>query len=387
MNFNPFQQSLTSMKIIFLIIISSFLIFCSKDSNETKAVRGVWLTNVDSEVLNSKKNIDDAVKLLDELGFNSICVVVWNKAMTTYPSNVMRNLTGIEIDTSFTGRDPLKELIDSAHKKNIKVFAWFEFGFSSSFKENGGIILNKKPEWSAKDINGNLVTKNGFEWINGFHPEVQDFLLSLIMEVVRNYNVDGIQGDDRLPALPSEAGYDEYTVNLYKSQHNGKFPPENHKDEEWIQWRANILTDFMQRIYNSVKTFNSNLIVSMAPSIYPWSKEEYLQDWPEWMKRGLVELIIPQVYRYNIGDYSSALNEIISNQISKNNFHRFYPGVLLKVGSYQPDEKFLRQMIELNRQSGINGEVFFFYEGIKKYPDLFKEFYKDRVGFPELLNK
>lgn len=374
------------MKIIFLIIISSFLIFCSKDSNETKAVRGVWLTNVDSEVLNSKKNIDDAVKLLDELGFNSIFVVVWNKAMTTYPSNVMKNLTGIEIDTSFTGRDPLKELIDSAHKKNIKVFAWFEFGFSSSFKENGGIILNKKPEWAAKDINGNLVTKNGFEWMNGFHPEVQDFLLSLIMEVVRNYNVDGIQGDDRLPALPSEAGYDEYTVNLYKSQHNGKFPPENHKDEEWIQWRANILTDFMQRIYDSVKTFNSNLIVSMAPSIYPWSKEEYLQDWPEWMKRGLVELIIPQVYRYNIDDYSSALNEIISNQISKNNFHRFYPGVLLKVGSYQPDEKFLRQMIELNRQSRINGEVFFFYEGIKKYPDLFKEFYKDRVGFPELLN-
>ncbi|BDQ04474.1 family 10 glycosylhydrolase [Ignavibacterium sp.] len=375
------------MKIIFLIIISSFLIFCSKDSKETKAVRGVWLTNVDSEVLNSKKNIDDAVKLLDELGFNSIFVVVWNKAMTTYPSNVMKNLTGIEIDTSFTGRDPLKELIDSAHKKNIKVFAWFEFGFSSSFKENGGIILNKKPEWAARDINGNLVTKNGFEWMNGFHPEVQDFLLSLIMEVVRNYNVDGIQGDDRLPALPSEAGYDEYTVNLYKSQHNGKFPPENHKDEEWIQWRANILTDFMQRIYDSVKTFNSNLIVSMAPSIYPWSKEEYLQDWPEWMKRGLVELIIPQVYRYNIDDYSSALNEIISNQISKNNFHRFFPGVLLKVGSYQPDEKFLRQMIELNRQSGINGEVFFFYEGIKKYPDLFKEFYKDRVGFPELLNK
>ncbi|AFH48732.1 Hypothetical protein IALB_1021 [Ignavibacterium album JCM 16511] len=375
------------MKIIFLIIISYFLIFCSKVSNEMKAVRGVWLTNVDSQVLNSKENIDKAVELLDELGFNSIFVVVWNKAMTTYPSTVMKNLTGIEIDTSFAGRDPLKELIDSAHKKNIKVFAWFEFGFSSSFKENGGIILNKKPEWAAKDINGNLVTKNGFEWMNGFHPEVQDFLLSLIMEVVKNYNVDGIQGDDRLPALPSESGYDEYTVNLYKSQHNGKFPPENHKDEKWIQWRANLLTDFMQRIYDSVKTFNSNLIVSMAPSIYPWSKEEYLQDWPEWMKRGLVELIIPQIYRYNIDDYSSSLNEIIINQISKNNFHKFYPGVLLKVGSYQPDEKFLRQMIELNRQSGINGEVFFFYEGIKKYPDLFKEFYKDRVGFPELLNK
>lgn len=375
------------MKIIYLLIISLLIINCNGQNTRITAVRGVWLTNVDSQVLNSKENIDEAVKLLDSLGFNSIFVVVWNKAMTTYPSSVMKNLTGIEIDTTFTGRDPLKELIDSAHKRNIKVFAWFEFGFSSSYKENGGIILSKKPAWAAKDSKGNLVTKNGFEWMNGFHPDVQNFLLSLIMEVVRNYDVDGIQGDDRLPALPSEAGYDEYTINLYKSQHGGKLPPANHKDKHWVQWRADILTDFMQRIYDSVKTFNSNIIVSMAPSIYPWSKEEYLQDWPEWVKTGLVELIIPQVYRYNIEDYSFALNEIISTQISKEDFHKFYPGVLLKVGSYQPDEKFLSQMIELNRKNGIHGEVFFFYEGIKKYPDLFRKFYKDRAVFPELLNK
>lgn len=373
------------MKIFFLILVSAILVFCNRNSDELKAVRGVWLTNVDSQVLNSKENIDEAVELLDILGFNSIFVVVWNKAMTTYPSSIMKNLTGIEIDTNFKGRDPLKELIDAAHKRNIKVFAWFEFGFSSSYKENGGIILSKKPEWAAKDQKGNLVTKNGFEWMNGFHPEVQNFLLSLIMEVVRNYDVDGIQGDDRLPALPSEAGYDDYTINLFKSQHNNQAPPNDYKDEYWVKWRANLLTDFMQRIYDSVKTFNPDLIVSMAPSIYPWSKEEYLQDWPEWMRRGLVELIIPQVYRYNIEDYTFALNEIVENQINKNDFHKFYPGVLLKVGSYQPDEKFLRQMIELNRQKGINGEVFFFYEGIKKYPELFKEFYKDRSVFPDTL--
>lgn len=373
------------MKIFLLILVSAFLVFCNRSSEELKAVRGVWLTNVDSQVLNSKENIDYAVELLDDLGFNSIFVVVWNKAMTTYPSSIMKNLTGFEIDTNFIGRDPLKELIDAAHKKNIKVFAWFEFGFSSSYKENGGIILSKKPEWAAKDLKGNLVTKNGFEWMNGFDPEVQNFLLSLIMEVVRNYDIDGIQGDDRLPALPSEAGYDDYTINLYRSHHNNQAPPKDYKDDYWVQWRANLLTDFMQRIYDSVKTFNPDLIVSMAPSIYPWSKEEYLQDWPEWMRRGLVELIIPQVYRYNIEDYNSALNEIIEKQISKNDFHKFYPGVLLKVGSYQPDEKFLRQMIELNRKKGINGEVFFFYEGIKKYPELFREFYKDRAMFPEIL--
>ncbi len=373
------------MKTFLIFIFLLNLNFCNNKTSQSGAVRGVWLTNVDSQVLNSRENIIEAVELLSDLGFNSVFVVVWNKAMTTYPSKIMKNLTGIEIDTSFIGRDPLKELIEEAHKRNLKVFAWFEFGFSSSYKENGGMILKVKPEWAAKDNNGNLVTKNGFEWMNGFHPEVQNFMLSLIMEVVRNYNIDGIQGDDRLPALPSEAGYDEYTINLYKSQHNNQNPPQDFKDEKWIQWRADLLTDFMDRIFDSVKTFNPNIIVSMAPSIYPWAKEEYLQDWPEWLRRGLVELIIPQVYRYTIEDYTIALEAILNEQISHDDFRKFYPGVLLKVGSYQPDEIFLTQMIQKNRELNISGEVFFFYEGIKKYPDLFKNFYKDRVMFPNLL--
>ncbi len=372
------------MNKLLLSLMILILISCNIPKPEVEAVRGVWLTNVDSQVLTTKENIIEAVNLLDELGFNTIFVVVWNKAMTTYPSKIMKELTGVEIDTLFPRIDPLKELIEVAHSKNMKVIAWFEFGFSSSYQLNGGPILKAKPHWAAKDVKGNLVTKNGFEWMNGFHPEVQQFMLSLIMEVVRNYNVDGIQGDDRLPAMPSESGYDEYTVELYKFYHQGKNPPEYHKDYNWIKWRSGLLTDFMKTIYDSVKNYNKNLIVSMAPSIYPWSEEEYLQDWPSWLKGGYVDLVCPQVYRYNINDYSKALNEIVDEQVSKEDLKKLYPGVLLKVGNYYPSEEFLRQMISENRKHGLNGEVFFFYEGLKKFPDLFKEFYKDRVKFPEL---
>ncbi len=376
------------MRLFFLSIILFFsLSACSADKNNAiKAVRGVWLTNVDSQVLNSNENIIEAVNLLDKLGFNTIFVVTWNKAMTTYPSKIMKKFTGVEIDTLFTGRDPLKELINEAHKKNIKVIAWFEFGFSSSYKLNGGPILKKKPEWAAKDVSGNLVTKNGFEWMNGFHPDVQNFLLSLIMEVVKNYDIDGIQGDDRLPAMPSESGYDKYTVSLFKSQHDGEEPPNYSKDYNWIKWRSAILTDFMKKIYETVKAYDKNLIVSMAPSIYPWSEEEYLQDWPTWVSNGWVDLICPQDYRYNIKDYTSTLNAIIKNQIVNKNIKKFYPGVLLKVGSYYPSREFLQQMINENRKNQINGEVFFFYEGIKKYPELFEEIYKHKVEFPELID-
>ena len=366
-----------------ILFLSFTLLNCT---NNMEAIRGVWLTNVDSDALNSKENIISTVDLCDQLGFNTIFVVTWNKAMTTYPSKIMKEFTGVEIDTQFVGRDPLKELIDEAHKKDIKVIAWFEFGFSSSFEENGGILINKKPEWASKNVDGNLVQKNGFEWMNGFNPEVQDFLLSIIMEVVQNYNVDGIQGDDRLPAMPSEAGYDDFTINLYKESHNGNEPPKDFRDENWVQWRADLLNDFMAKIHSTVKNYNENILVTMAPSLYSWSKEEYLQDWPTWVEKGYVDLIIPQAYRYEIERYDTAIDEIVNQQISKENLKKFYPGILLKVGDYYAPEEYLKKAIEINRKYGINGEVYFFYEGVKRYKDFFIDIYKDKVEFPRLVN-
>jgi uncharacterized lipoprotein YddW (UPF0748 family) len=370
--------------ILLFVFFATF--FYAQTKAEITAIRGVWLTNVDSKVLNSNKNIEAAVDHCAEIGINTIFVVTWNKAMTTYPSKVVKELTGIEIDPVFKGRDPLKELIYAAHKKDIKVIAWFEFGFSTSFKNNGGSIIKLKPEWAALDNKGKLVSKNGFEWMNGFNPEVQDFMLSMIMEVVKNYDVDGIQGDDRLPAMPSESGYDKYTIDRYRSEHNDQYPPKMFKDTAWVQWRANILNLYMKRIYTSVKSVKPNVVVTMSPSIYPWSKEEYLQDWPTWLTNGYVDQIIPQNYRYDLKRYSESLDEIVNKQIDKDKLDRFYPGILLKVGKYYPSQKFLSEMIIENRKHGINGEVFFFYEGLKKYPNFFKNLYKEKAQYPSITN-
>lgn len=365
------------------ILIAAILFLNAAALCQQSAVRGVWLTNVDSDVLRSREKIIEAVELCMELGFNTIAPVVWNKGVTLYPSKTMKKYFGIEMDTLYSGRDPLKEVIEESHKRGIKVIAWFEFGFSSSFKLNGGHLLAAKPHWKAIDTAGNLVTKNGFEWMNGFHPEVQNFMLSLIAEVVRGYDVDGIQGDDRLPAMPSEAGYDDYTVAKYKKTHAGKTPPRDCKNPEWLQWRADILNAYMGKIYRTVKKIKKNVLVSMAPSIYPWSKEEYLQDWPTWVRQGYVELVAPQLYRYKTEDYRKLLEEIVGTQVSAKNKPRFVPGILLKVGSYYAPEELLRECIAANREARVNGEFFFFYEGVKKYPALFRELYREQVPFPE----
>ncbi len=379
------------MKNLYSICFLMFLLLfngCEAQIEEKEGIRGVWLTNVDSDALNSKENIKRTVEICKDEGFNLICVVMYNKGVTLYPSKTMKELIGQEIDSVFIGRDPLRELIEEAHKQDIKVIAWFEFGFSSSYKLNGGKIVKVKPNWGSKNNEGKLVTKNGFDWLNGFDPEVREFMLSLIKEVVTNYDVDGIQGDDRLPAMPVEAGYEDFTISKYMEEHNGAKPPKDFRDTAWINWRANILNDYMGEIYKTVKKIKPNIIVSMAPSIYPWSKEEYLQDWIQWVKQGYVDLVIPQLYRQNIKDYIKVLDDIVKEQLTKEDLKKFYPGILLKVGTYYPSEQLLKEMIYENRKRNINGEVFFFYEGIKKFPNIFKEqLYKDKVLFPKYLLK
>lgn len=344
----------------------------------SKHVRGVWLTNVASQVLYSSESIKAAVKNCRKKGINHIFVVMWNKGRTLYPSKIMRDSFGIEIEEALLGRDPLREIIDAAHADSIKVYAWMEYGFAAENSGFGEHILRLRPDWAALGQDGKVVVKNGFKWMNALDPRVQNFMINLLKEVVLKYpDLDGIQGDDRLPALPSEAGYNPEIVAAYRAENNGQEPTHPKNDATWVNWRAARLNQFAQRIYKELKGIRPELKIAMAPSIYPFSKTEYLQDWPTWVKNGWVDLISPQIYRYDLTAYSNELTKIISEQIPADKLHLLAPGVLLKVGNYLPTEDFLKLMVKENRLRKINGEVFFFYEGLNPRSAYFDQYARE----------
>lgn len=328
-------------------------------------LRGVWLTNTGSKVLNSRENIKEAMEFLAETGFNYVFPVVWNKALTMYPSQVMRETFGVEIDPLYQGRDPLAELLEEAKKVGLKVIPWFEYGFATSYNLNGGHLIAKKPEWGAKDQAGNLLNKNGFEWMNALDPQVQDFMLNMVLEVVKNYDIDGVQGDDRMPALPSEGGYDLGTIERYRQMFE-KEPPKNPKDSQWVQWRADILTDFLERIYTEVKSLKPEIAISMSPNVYSWGLNEYLQDSKAWVNKQLVDLIHPQLYRRDFGSYKSLIDKVVNEPFMAENLSKLSPGILIKLGGYRISAEDLIRKIEYNRSVGIQGEILFFYEGLRE---------------------
>ncbi|MFM2139443.1 MAG: hypothetical protein RJA57_1750 [Bacteroidota bacterium] len=329
---------------------------------DPNALRGAWITTTASTVLDSRENIRQMVTYCKNAGINTLFVVVYNNARTTYPSTVMNSLIGKPILERFAGRDPLRECIEEAKIAGLKVHAWFEYGFASSYSAGGGPIVAAKPHWAAKDVNGNLLVKNGFDWLNAFHPEVQQFLIDLFKEVVTNYEIDGVQGDDRLPALPTTGSYDTYTTALYQAENNGAVPPGNPTDPTWLTWRSKKMNAFLKRLRNEVKSIKPSVQLTISPSPYPWGLNEYLQDWPTWVDSSYVDAILPQCYRYDIAAYDATLSQ--QKTYHRNTNVPLYPGVLLRSGTYVASAGFLTTMIQANRNKGFKGESFFFYEGI-----------------------
>ncbi len=342
------------------------------------AIRGVWIPTPDhTNFFNTRATIDSQLRELADAGINTLFVVMWNQGRTFYPSRVMKEFTGVGIDERMRGRDPLQETIEAAKPLGIKVFAWFEFGFATDV--NGGKgreITDKKPQWIAMNAAGKPVIKNGFRWLNALDDEVQDFMLSLMMEVVEKYSVAGIQGDDRLPAMPSEGGYNPGIMAAYQAEHEGRSPPTNSKDPAWVQWRADRLSRFMARIHGEVKKRKPAIAISMAPSVFPWGRDEYLQDWPTWVKNGWVDNISPQLYRKDFNAYKATLHAITRRQISESDKRRLTPGVLLDVGkNYHASDAFIAEMLEENRREGVTGEIFFFNEGVRARLPLLRRLY------------
>ncbi|MBD2607263.1 glycoside hydrolase family 10 protein [Scytonema hofmannii FACHB-248] len=303
-----FFSAVVALSIIAAVMLSFPLNAQNLSVGKSAELRGVWLTNIDSDVLFERSRLNKALQRLDELNFNTVYPTVWNWGWTLYPSKVAQSVIGRSLDPTpgLQRRDMLKEVIDVGHQKGLTVIPWFEFGFMAPADSQ---LAKRHPQWLTNRANGTRIIKEGTHdrvWLNPFHPEVQQFIQNLIVEIVRNYNIDGIQFDDHF-GLPSELGYDAYTVALYKKEHNGKAPPTDFKNPEWLSWRANKITNYMKRVFTAIKATKKNCIVSIAPNPQRFSYDFFLADWQKWERMGLIEELVLQIYRNDLNVFNSEL--------------------------------------------------------------------------------
>ncbi len=359
---------------------------------QTFELRGVWLTNIDSNVLFDRYRLQGALQTLKNLNFNTVYPTIWNWGYTLYPSKVAQKVIGRSLDPvpGLQGRDMLKEVVEVGHRKGLTVIPWFEFGFMAPADSQ---LAKNRPQWLTSRRDGSKIWKEGIHdrvWLNPFLPPVQQFIQDLIVEAVKNYDIDGIQFDDHF-GLPSELGYDPYTVALYKKEHSGKAPPENSKDPEWVQWRANKITDYMKRVFTAIKAAKKKCLVSVAPNPQRFSYEFFLADWARWERMGLIEDLVIQVYRNDLDVFVSEL-EYPEVKTARSHIPVSIGIISGLKGKYVPVGQ-IQTQVQKVRERKFAGVSFFFYETLWNMANekpqqrqlAFKKIFPQPVAYPNLL--
>ena len=342
----------------------------------SRELRGVWLTNIDSDVLFSREALGSAIETLADLNFNTVYPTVWNWGYTLFPSQMAEREIGARqglypdlegtgrnqaLEAAQSDRDMLQELIELAHPKGMSVIPWFEFGFMAPADSE---LARRHPDWLTQKQNGAYTTPEGSHlrvWLNPFHPEVQRFMLFLINDLMEHYDVDGFQVDDHM-GLPVEYGYDELTISLYQQEHDGQSPPDNPRDPDWIRWRADKITEFMGQVFQVVKARKPNAIMSVSPNPHPFAYEHFLQDWVNWRRRGYAEEIIIQLYRSDLSRFIWEMNKPTARRARSH-----VPtgiGILAGLKNLPVSIDHIQSQIDSVRDRGYAGVSFFFYESL-----------------------
>ncbi|MBD2776484.1 family 10 glycosylhydrolase [Iningainema tapete] len=266
----------------------------------------MWYLNIVFTGMYYTTRLDEVVGNVAKHHLNTIYPSVWNRGHTLHPSPIAEQAGGLLRDPRASlpllpFGDVLSGLVQQAHRQHLRLIPWFEYGLMIPVNS---AIAKSHPDWLTVTQSGEK-TKDFAGWLNPFHPEVQQFIVNLIVDVAKRYPIDGIQLDDHF-GLPIEFGYDVYTTKLYQKEY-GRKPPSNPANAQWMAWRAEKLTQLMRKITLSVKAVRPRAVVSLSPNSPDFAYSKYLQDWRSWVRLGLLDEVVVQVYRQDLASFKSEL--------------------------------------------------------------------------------
>jgi uncharacterized lipoprotein YddW (UPF0748 family) len=340
---------------------------------QVEEIRGVWITNIDSKILNSKENIKAGLTKLKKSGFNTLYPVVWNKGFAFFKSSVTSSsfnstadqLRNANLQTELAGRDILAEIIEVNQEldSHFRIIPWLEYGLMIPL--NAPLAVDK-PNWLMK-TNTNEKVVNGNAWLNPAHPEVQNFFVNLVTELIKNYQVHGVQLDDHfgVPHLDKDGslvsmGFDDFTLELFKQDNPGAANPKsNPRSEKFKTWRKEKVTTLLRLVFNTVKGIKKDCVVSVSPNPLTFSIDNFLADWQAWEQEGIAEEIVIQIYRSSLTSFK---DEISKNEVELARKHiPTVIGILSGLNGKRVHLNLIKQQTQATRDRDFAGYSYFFY--------------------------
>lgn len=274
----------------------------------------------------NKDSIDIYLDRCKEAGFNHVVLDVKpNYGKVLYRSQYLPYLDYIEgVTDQPLGRDwdYLQYFIDACHDRHMRLSASFSvLPCGSPYWQRGLcyqdtvyddlLAIEYRPDGSFSDMRD---TRKAAAFLNPARPEVKEQGLALIMELVRNYDIDGFSLDYcRYPDAESDfSDFSRRAFEAYIGQEVEDWPGdiftyntegervEGRYIKEWWAWRAGIIADFVRTASDSIHAVKPDVDVEYWAATWIHALNASGQNWasPEspWV----------QAYAYATPEYQAA---------------------------------------------------------------------------------
>jgi uncharacterized lipoprotein YddW (UPF0748 family) len=347
-----------------------------------REMRAVWIATVQNIDWPSKKNLsaekqkEEYINLLDEIvgmGMNAVIVQVRPTADRFYKSNLGNKepwssyLTG-ELGKD-PGYDPLKFMVDEAHKRNLEFHAWFNpYRITMDPKEKlpNDHPAVKNPDW--------IIKYGGKMYYDPGNPKAREFTEQIVLDVVKNYDIDAVHMDDYFYPYPVQD----------KNKKNIPFPDDKSYKASKTKlskedWRRDSVNKFIESLSKNIKKIKPYVKFGISPfgvwrndsadpsgsatKAGPTNYDVLYADTREWIKKGWIDYITPQIY-WDFG-YKPAAYETLVDWWKKEvkmqpKIHLYVGQAAYRLGGKRwENEAELPNQIKYNRDKKVEGSMYF----------------------------
>ncbi len=349
--------------------------------------KAMWISYLEFQTmdLSSKESFVNEITQMfqncKDLGLNTVIVHVRPFGDALYESNIFpasHLLTGTQGDE--LAYDPLSEMISIAHSMSLKIEAWINPYRVRLRDDLPGNISSDNP---ANNEELTFIIGDGI-YYNPALSEVRQMVIDGVLEIINNYDVDGIHFDDYFyPTTDLTIDAQEYL--LYQGDLS---------QEDWRRENVNIL---IRDVYSAIKAVDPSITFGISPQGNN-SNNYNIQysDVKLWLSTdGYADYILPQLYwGFDYTTSSGSTQFQFKNLVDEWAGYERSENVKLYIGlgayrigagdggSNEQDEwqtgKNLADMINFTRQTqGVSGYVLYRYDNL----------YKPQVDYSHLVEK
>ncbi len=288
-------------------------------------IRALWVDGFHAG-FRTAQEADQLVADAQAAHLNLLLVQVRRRGDSFYTHSVE---VPVEDDPYRPDFDALGYLIEKAHAAGIAVHAWVNVtpiwrggpDPAANAPKDPRHIFNihglqavGEENWLTQTYDGQRKFSVGY-FLDPGHPAAAGHIVRTILNIVKNYPVDGIHLDYiRYPetssateASGSPAGYNALSVERFHRRYGGTGLPAAN-DPKWSAWRREQVTNLVRRIYLGIQETNSK--VQLSAALVPWGdgpprRAEWphahpywrvFQDWAGWLDSGYIDMATPMNY-------------------------------------------------------------------------------------------